>query len=132
MRYDREPLRCLPRGYSRSAESGVEARLIAPDSIDPSDWKTEQVFYNSKDGTRVPMFIVSPKEAQRDGTAPTILCASDISLLVLRLADAYGGFSISIEPTFSPSWMSWLALTRGAVAVANIRGGGASICARVS
>jgi len=55
----------------------------------PSDYETLQVFYSSADGTRVPMFITARRGMHRDGNTPTILYG-------------YGGFNISIEPTFSP------------------------------
>jgi prolyl oligopeptidase len=75
-----------------------------------SDYETVQVFYASADGTRVPMFITARRGIQRDGKAPTILYG-------------YGGFNISIEPSFSPAIAAWI--ERGGVyAVANLRGGG--------
>ncbi len=78
-------------------------------TFDPSAFETERVFYYSKDGTRVPMFITHRKDMRRDGTNPTILYA-------------YGGFSINITPSFSPPVIAWL--ERGGVyATANIRGG---------
>ena len=78
-------------------------------TFDPSAFETERVFYHSKDGTRVPMFITHRKDMRRDGTNPTILYA-------------YGGFSINITPSFSPPVIAWL--ERGGVyATANIRGG---------
>jgi prolyl oligopeptidase len=76
----------------------------------PSDYETLQVFYSSADGTRVPMFITARRGMHRDGNTPTILYG-------------YGGFNISIEPTFSPAIAAWI--ERGGVyAVANLRGGG--------
>ncbi len=77
---------------------------------DFSPYLTEQVFYSSKDGTKVPMFITRRKDAPRDGNQPFILYG-------------YGGFNITLSPTFSPSIQSWLELG-GAYAVANLRGGG--------
>ena len=78
--------------------------------FDPAQFVTEQVFYPSKDGTKVPMFIVSKKGTQRDGKNPTLLYA-------------YGGFNISLSPSFSTSRM--LLLEQGGVfALANLRGGG--------
>ncbi len=76
----------------------------------PDDYETRQVFYRSKDGTRVPLYIVSRKGAKQDGTNPTILYG-------------YGGFDISLEPAFSPAVAGWLQLG-GVYAMANIRGGG--------
>jgi prolyl oligopeptidase len=71
---------------------------------------TEQVFYNSKDGTRVPMFIIRRKDAPRDGNQPVMLYG-------------YGGFNVTLSPSFSPAIQSWLEMG-GTYAVANLRGGG--------
>jgi prolyl oligopeptidase len=76
--------------------------------VDPSDFETEQVFYDSKDGTRVPMFITGLKGAKRDGTTPCLLY----------------GFEISITPSYSPLWIALMKHFGARVAVANIRGGG--------
>jgi prolyl oligopeptidase len=77
---------------------------------DFSPYVTEQVFYKSKDGTRVPMFITRRKDAPRDGNQPVMLYG-------------YGGFNVTLSPTFSPSIQSWLEMG-GVWAVANLRGGG--------
>jgi prolyl oligopeptidase len=77
---------------------------------DFTPYVTEQVFYNSKDGTRVPMFITRRKDAPRDGNQPVILYG-------------YGGFNQIMSPAFSPSVQAWLELG-GIYAVANLRGGG--------
>lgn len=75
----------------------------------PDGFEVKQVFYNSKDGTRVPMFIVHKKGLKLDGTNPTLLYG-------------YGGFSVSLTPFFSVSLLVWL--ERGGVyAMPNIRGG---------
>jgi len=76
----------------------------------PSEYETQQVFYKSKDGTRVPMFITARKGTKLDGTNPTILYA-------------YGGFNLSVTPTFSPVVAAWVQMG-GVYAVANLRGGG--------
>jgi prolyl oligopeptidase len=76
----------------------------------PSDYETQQVFYKSKDGTRVPLFITARRGTKLDGTNPTILYG-------------YGGFNISITPAFSPVVAAWVQMG-GVYAVANIRGGG--------
>jgi prolyl oligopeptidase len=79
-------------------------------AADLSQFETKQVFYTSKDGTRVPMFITAKKGIALDGNNPTILYA-------------YGGFNISVTPSFSAANIVWLE-TGGIYAVANIRGGG--------
>lgn len=78
--------------------------------VDFSQYTTEQVFYPSADGTRIPMFLTYRTGLERDGANPTLLYG-------------YGGFNISITPSFSTQWMSWLDLG-GVLAVANLRGGG--------
>ncbi len=78
--------------------------------FDPTPYETRQVFYTSKDGTRVPMFITAKKGIQLDGTNPTLLYA-------------YGGFNISITPAFSAANVAWMEMG-GIYAVANLRGGG--------
>ena len=75
-----------------------------------NDYQTEQVFYTSNDGTRVPMIITYAKDVVLDGSAPTILYG-------------YGGFDISIRPRFSNTVAAWLEMG-GMYAVPNIRGGG--------
>jgi prolyl oligopeptidase len=79
-------------------------------TFDPSRYETTRVFYTSKDGTRVPMFITHRKGMALDGTNPTMLYA-------------YGGFDISTNPTFRSDVPAWLELG-GIWATANIRGGG--------
>jgi len=76
----------------------------------PTDYETKEVFYTSKDGTRVPMFLVYKKGLKLDGANPTLLYA-------------YGGFNITISPAFNPLRLALL--EQGFVyASANIRGGG--------
>ncbi|MDE1957685.1 MAG: S9 family peptidase [Xanthomonadaceae bacterium] len=79
-------------------------------SFDPSRFETRQVFYRSKDGTRIPMFITARKGLKLDGRNPTLLYA-------------YGGFDISVTPGYSPLVPVWLEMG-GVYAVANLRGGG--------
>ncbi len=78
--------------------------------FDSAAFETKQIFFNSKDGTRVPMFITHKKGIALDGTAPAILYG-------------YGGFNIPLTPGFSVSRAVWLEMG-GIYAVANIRGGG--------
>lgn len=77
--------------------------------FNPSDYETKQVFYTSKDGTRVPMFISHKKGLILNGLNPTLLYG-------------YGGFNISMKPGFSASNLAWLEMG-GIYAVANLRGG---------
>lgn len=86
-----------------------EAYKASKLAIDLNQFETKQVFYTSKDGTRVPMFVTMKKGTVLDGSNPTILYG-------------YGGFNISITPSFSPSNLVWLEMG-GIYAVANIRGG---------
>ena len=76
----------------------------------PTDYETKQVFYTSKDGTKIPMFITYKKGIQLDGTNPTMLYG-------------YGGFNISLPPAFSPLRIGFLE-QGGIYAQANLRGGG--------
>jgi len=77
--------------------------------VDASQFETKQVFYTSKDGTRVPMFITMKKGMALDGNNPTILYG-------------YGGFNISETPSFSAANLVWMEMG-GIDAVANLRGG---------
>jgi prolyl oligopeptidase len=78
--------------------------------FNPDYYTTEQVFYNSGDGTRVPMFISYKKGMKRDGQNPTYLYG-------------YGGFDISSTPSFKPENLVWMEMG-GIYALANLRGGG--------
>jgi len=78
-------------------------------AFNPSDYIVEQVFFSSKDKTKVPMFVVYKKGLKKDGTHPTILYG-------------YGGFNISSTPSFSAALIPWLE-QGGIYAIANIRGG---------
>ncbi len=78
--------------------------------FDSDRFVVEQVFYESKDGTRVPMFVTHSKDLQLDGSNPTLLYG-------------YGGFNISLTPDFSVTRIAWLEMG-GVWAVANLRGGG--------
>ncbi len=77
---------------------------------DTSQYETKQVFYNSKDGTRVPMFISSKKGLKRDGTAPLLMFA-------------YGGFNLSLTARWDPEYVWWME-QGGFYAQPNLRGGG--------
>ncbi|VXD22158.1 Prolyl endopeptidase [Planktothrix serta PCC 8927] len=78
--------------------------------FNPDDYETRQVFYPSKDGTLIPMFITAKKGVELNGNNPTILYG-------------YGGFNISLTPSFSVSRLVWLEMG-GIYAIANLRGGG--------
>ncbi len=78
--------------------------------FDASGYETEQVFYPSKDGTRIPMFLTHKKGLVKDGTHPTLLYG-------------YGGFNVSLTPAFSLVALLWVE-SGGIYAVANLRGGG--------
>lgn len=77
---------------------------------DTSRYVTRQVFYTSKDGTRVPMFITHHRDLVKNGEAPTLLYG-------------YGGFNVSVTPTFRPTVITWLEMG-GIYVEANLRGGG--------
>jgi prolyl oligopeptidase len=79
-------------------------------AFDASGYETVQVFYNSKDGTRIPMFLTYRKGLKKDGLNPTLLYG-------------YGGFDIPMLPAFAPAAAGWLEMG-GIYAVANLRGGG--------
>ena len=78
--------------------------------FDPNAFETKQVFYPSRDGTKIPMFIVHKKGLVLNGANPTYLYG-------------YGGFDISLEPAFSPANIVWMEMG-GVYAQANLRGGG--------
>ena len=91
--------------------SGSSSVFRAPKvKFNPDDYETKQVFYASKDGTRVPMFISHKKGLKLDGKNPTLLYG-------------YGGFNISLTPTFSVANLAWMEMG-GVYAVPNLRGGG--------
>ena len=103
--------RIAPAIFSLDPESGdVSLYRASKSPFDGNNYQTEQVFYTSKDGTRVPMIITYAKETVLDGSTPTILYG-------------YGGFDISIRPRFSSTVAAWLEMG-GIYAVPNIRGGG--------
>lgn len=97
--------------YRHDLKSGKSELFRKPAVKFESDkFETKQVFYQSKDGTRVPMFITAKKGVALDGNNPTLLYA-------------YGGFNISLTPAFSASTLAWLEMG-GVYAQPNLRGGG--------
>jgi prolyl oligopeptidase len=97
--------------YKTSIRTGVLtewARIQLP--IDTGQLTAEQVFYPSRDGTRISMFILSKKGAARTGAHPTLLTG-------------YGGFNVSLTPAFASSRAVWLE-RGGVIAIPNLRGGG--------
>ncbi|CAA9379332.1 MAG: Prolyl endopeptidase [uncultured Phycisphaerae bacterium] len=97
--------------YRYDVASGQSTVFRAPKvDFDPDDYEINQVFYTSKDGTRVPMFVSHRKGLKRDGNNPTLLYG-------------YGGFNVSLTPWFSPSNLVWME-RGGVLAVPNLRGGG--------
>lgn len=92
-------------------ETGAVTIFRKPEvHFDSNDYIVKQVFYESKDGTRVPMFISHRKDIEFDGNTPTMLYG-------------YGGFNVSQTPGFSITRLAWMEMG-GVYAVANIRGGG--------
>ena len=92
-------------------ETGEMSVFRQPEvGFDPDDYVVRQVFYQSQDGTRVPMFISHHKDLERDGKTPTMLYG-------------YGGFNVSQTPSFSITRLAWMEMG-GIYAVANLRGGG--------
>ncbi|MGQ2928869.1 MAG: prolyl oligopeptidase family serine peptidase [Sphingopyxis sp.] len=79
-------------------------------TFNPQDFSVEQRFYTSKDGTKVPMFLVMKKGLDRSKGSPTLLYG-------------YGGFNVSMTPGFSPTRLAWVD-KGGVLAIANLRGGG--------
>ncbi|MEB3355256.1 MAG: prolyl oligopeptidase family serine peptidase [Synechococcales bacterium] len=100
-----------PTIYRYDMVTGESTLFRRPEvAFDPEQYETTQVFYTSKDGTRVPMFISHKKGLTLDGTNPTLLYG-------------YGGFNISLSPSFSISNLVWMEMG-GVYAVPNLRGGG--------
>lgn len=97
--------------FKYDIENGESSLYRKPEiDFEPSNYVTEQVFYQSKDFTKIPMFITYKKGIERNGQNPTILYG-------------YGGFNISQTPRFSATNIVWLE-NGGVYAVANLRGGG--------
>ncbi|MGM0630535.1 MAG: prolyl oligopeptidase family serine peptidase [Pseudomonadota bacterium] len=91
-------------------QGGSEVYAESGADFDSANYESKQVFYTSKDGTEVPMIITYKKGTELDGSNPTILYG-------------YGGFNISLTPSFSIANAAWLEMG-GVYAVANLRGGG--------
>ena len=97
--------------FKYNVDSGVSEVYQKPKvKFNPEDYISEQVFYTSKDGTRIPMMISYKKGLKKNGKNPTILYS-------------YGGFNISLQPSFSVVNAVWMD-NGGIYAVPNIRGGG--------
>ena len=102
----------FPTTIYRFDPAAGKAALVfrSPIAFDPAPFVTEQLFATSKDGTRVPVFVVHRKDMPLDGSTPTILYG-------------YGGFNISLTPAFERETALWLQMG-GAYALATLRGGG--------
>ncbi len=97
--------------YKLDIATGKSTLHVQPKvDFNPADYETKQVFYTSKDGTKIPMFIVHKKGIELNGKNPTWLYA-------------YGGFGVSLTPSFSTSRVVWLE-NGGVFAQPNLRGGG--------
>ncbi len=97
--------------YRYDLKTGKSTVIRRPQvDFNPSEYETKQVFYKSKDGTRVPMFMTHKKGLKLDGNNPTYLYG-------------YGGFSVSLTPAFSISNLVWMEMG-GVFAQPNLRGGG--------
>lgn len=100
-----------PTIYRYDAKTGASTLFKAPKvGFDSNDYQVSQQFYTSKDGTRVPMFVVHKKGLDLSQGAPTLLYA-------------YGGFNVSLTPSFKVAQLAWMEMG-GVFALANIRGGG--------
>jgi len=97
--------------YRYDLKTGQSTKIRAPQvEFDPDQYVVRQAFFESKDGTRVPIIISHRRDLKRDGQRPTLLYG-------------YGGFNISLTPSFSVVYATWMEMG-GVVAVPNLRGGG--------
>jgi prolyl oligopeptidase len=97
--------------YKYNIESGTSELYNKPDiDFDPEEYQSQQIFFTSKDGTKIPMIITHKKGLELNGKNPTILYG-------------YGGFNISLTPSFSIANAVWME-QGGIYAVPNLRGGG--------
>ncbi len=100
-----------PTIYKYDIASGKSSIFRKPEvAFNPADYETKQVFYTSKDGIKIPMFIINKKGIKKDGNNVTLLYG-------------YGGFNINLEPAFSATLLPFLN-AGGVYAQANLRGGG--------
>lgn len=100
-----------PTIYKYDIATGSSTVFRKPEvSFNPADYETKQVFYTSKDGTKIPMFIINKKGIKPDGNNVTLLYG-------------YGGFNVNLEPGFSATLLPFLN-AGGIYAQANLRGGG--------
>jgi prolyl oligopeptidase len=100
-----------PTIYRYDSATGQSSVFAQPElAFDPEQYQVRQVFYTSRDGTRIPMFLVHRRDLDMSRPQPTLLYG-------------YGGFNISSTPVFQPRWMTWVDMG-GVLAVANLRGGG--------
>ncbi len=96
--------------YDMASNTSTVEMTPAIDNFNPDDYVTEQIFYTSADGTKVPMSLTYRKELERNGKNPVYLYG-------------YGGFNVSLNPGFSPNRVLWLE-NGGIYAETNLRGGG--------
>ncbi|GCD77653.1 prolyl endopeptidase [Thermaurantimonas aggregans] len=100
-----------PTIYRLNPKTGASELYRKPDvKFNPEDYESKQIFYTSKDGTRIPMIITHKKGLKLNSKNPTILYG-------------YGGFNISLTPSFSVTNLVWMEMG-GVYAVPNLRGGG--------
>ena len=106
-----ESFTTTPRSYKTSMKhGGLELYYEVKVPVDPAPYTVEQVWYPSKDGTRISMFVVRRKDMPKDGSTPFILTG-------------YGGFQVSMTPSFYAGRFAWLE-AGGGYAIPNLRGGG--------
>ncbi|RIA79520.1 prolyl endopeptidase [Glomus cerebriforme] len=97
--------------YDFSKDLLTEYNKTKVNGLNSDKMETKQVFVESKDKTKIPIFIIKPKDINFDGNNPTFLYG-------------YGGFNVCISPMFSTSWLSFVQHFNGVVVVSNLRGGG--------
>jgi prolyl oligopeptidase len=100
--------RVVAGGGNAPARTTIWERVATP--FDPSRYRVTQEWFASRDGTRIPMWVLARGDVPRDGTAPAVLYG-------------YGGFDVSLGPSFAASLVPWLD-AGGVYALANLRGGG--------